>query len=53
MVERVGSNEDVLKFLSKPKNKKVLEYLKRGDLKAVEISKIVGYILILSQKSKK
>lgn len=36
-----GSNEDVLKFLSKEKNKKALDYLKKG-YKINEVSKITG-----------
>jgi DNA invertase Pin-like site-specific DNA recombinase len=36
-----GSKEDNLKFLGKEKNKKALEYLKKG-YKAVEISKLTG-----------
>lgn len=36
-----GSKEDVLKFLSKPKNSKALEYIKKG-YKNVEVAKIVG-----------
>jgi DNA invertase Pin-like site-specific DNA recombinase len=36
-----GSKEDTFKFLSKEKNKKALEYLKKG-YKAVEISKLTG-----------
>lgn len=36
-----GTKEDALKFLSKPKNKKVLECIKRG-LSNTEASKIVG-----------
>ena len=36
-----GSKEDAIKFLSKEKNKKALEYLKKG-YKSVEIAKIVG-----------
>lgn len=36
-----GSNEDVLKFLSKPKNSKAIEYIKKG-YKNVEVAKIVG-----------
>lgn len=36
-----GSKEDVLKFLSKKKNKKALELLKKG-YKGVEIKKLVG-----------
>jgi DNA invertase Pin-like site-specific DNA recombinase len=35
------TKEDPLKFLSKPKNQKVIEYLKKG-YKGCEISKIVG-----------
>jgi DNA invertase Pin-like site-specific DNA recombinase len=35
------TKEDPIKFLSKPKNQKVLEYLKKG-YKGCEISKIVG-----------
>jgi DNA invertase Pin-like site-specific DNA recombinase len=38
---RKGAKEDVLNFLLKPKNKKVLECLKRG-LNATETAKIVG-----------
>ena len=36
-----GSNEDTLKFLSKPKNAKAIDYLKKG-YKNVEVAKIVG-----------
>ncbi|WP_353082733.1 recombinase family protein [Flavobacterium sp.] len=36
-----GSNEDVLKFLSKPKNSKAVEYIKKG-YKNIEVAKIVG-----------
>lgn len=36
-----GSNEDVLKFLSKEKNKKALDYLKKG-YKINEVAKITG-----------
>jgi len=36
-----GSKEDALAFLSKEKNKKVLELLKK-DYKGTEVSKIVG-----------
>jgi DNA invertase Pin-like site-specific DNA recombinase len=35
------TKEDPLKFLSKPKNLRVIEYLKKG-YKGCEISKIVG-----------
>lgn len=38
---RKGSKEDVLSFLSKPKNKKVIELLNK-NYKSIEISKIVG-----------
>jgi DNA invertase Pin-like site-specific DNA recombinase len=36
-----GTSEDTLKFLSKPKNSKALEYIKKG-YKNVEVAKIVG-----------
>lgn len=39
---KVGSIEDNLKFLSKPKNAKALGYLKKGNLTNLEISKITG-----------
>ena len=39
-----GSKEDVLKFLSKDKNKKALELLKKG-YKIVEVAKINGTTL--------
>ena len=38
---RIGTTEDTLKFLSKPKNKQSLEYIKKGYT-LQEISKIVG-----------
>ncbi len=38
---KVGSKEDTLKFLSKEKNKKALELLKKG-YKIVEVAKITG-----------
>jgi len=38
---KTNSNEDVLQFLSKPKNKKAVEYLKKG-YKGVEVAKITG-----------
>jgi DNA invertase Pin-like site-specific DNA recombinase len=38
---KIGSSEDIVKFLSKEKNQKVLSYLKKG-YKATEISRIVG-----------
>jgi DNA invertase Pin-like site-specific DNA recombinase len=36
-----GSKEDILKFLSKPKNAKAIDYIKKG-YKNVEVAKIVG-----------
>jgi DNA invertase Pin-like site-specific DNA recombinase len=39
---KFGSIEDNLRFLSKPKNAKALEYLKKGNLTNLEISKITG-----------
>lgn len=36
-----GTKEDPLQFLSKPKNKKALEYLKKG-FKKVEVAKLAG-----------
>ncbi|GGC83006.1 hypothetical protein GCM10011508_07950 [Flavobacterium lutivivi] len=36
-----GSNEDTLKFLSKQKNAKAIDYIKKG-YKNVEVAKIVG-----------
>jgi DNA invertase Pin-like site-specific DNA recombinase len=47
-----GSNEDVLSFLNKDKNKKALDYLKKG-YKAVEISKITGLHINTITKIKK
>jgi DNA invertase Pin-like site-specific DNA recombinase len=47
-----GSKEDNLKFLSKEKNKKALEYLKKG-YKAVEISKLTGVHINTITKIKK
>ena len=38
---KAGTNEDTLKFLSKPKNKQALDYMKKGYA-LNEISKIVG-----------
>lgn len=48
-----GTKEDVLNFLSKPKNKKALEYLKKGDLKNVEISKLCDVHINTVTKIKK
>lgn len=47
-----GSKEDSLKFLGKEKNKKALEYLKKG-YKAVEISKLTGVHINTITKIKK
>lgn len=47
-----GSSEDVATFLSKEKNKKALELLKKG-YKAVEISKITGIHINTVTKIKK
>jgi DNA invertase Pin-like site-specific DNA recombinase len=47
-----GSNEDVLKFLSKPKNAKALVYLKMG-LSNTEVSKLVGLHINTITKIKK
>jgi DNA invertase Pin-like site-specific DNA recombinase len=47
-----GSKEDILAFLSKCKNKKSLELLKKG-YKAVEISKITGVHINTITKIKK
>lgn len=48
----VGSKEDVLAFLSKEKNKKALEYLKKG-YKGVEAAKLAGVHLNTVTKIKK
>lgn len=47
-----GSKEDTLSFLSKTKNKKAVDYLKKG-YKAVEISKLTGLHLNTITKIKK
>jgi len=47
-----GSKEDILTFLSKEKNKKALDYLKKG-YKAVEISKLTGLHINTITKIKK
>jgi DNA invertase Pin-like site-specific DNA recombinase len=47
-----GSKEDNLSFLGKPKNKKALEYLKKG-YKAVEVSKLTGVHINTITKIKK
>lgn len=47
-----GSKEDVLSFLSKEKNKKAVEYLKKG-FKGVEVSKLTGLNINTITKIKK
>lgn len=47
-----GSKEDVQQFLSKPKNKKALEYLKRG-MSLTEAGKLVGVHINTMTKVKK
>ena len=47
-----GSKEDLLKFLSKEKNKKVMEYLKKG-YKGVEAAKLAGVHINTVTKIKK
>lgn len=47
-----GTKEDVLTFLSKPKNKKAVDLIKKG-YKGVEISKIIGIHLNTISKIKK
>ena len=47
-----GSKEDTLQFLSKPKNKKALDYLKKG-YKAVEVSKLTDLNVNTVTKIKK
>jgi DNA invertase Pin-like site-specific DNA recombinase len=48
----VGSKEDVLAFLSKPRNKEALAYLKKG-YKSVEIAKLTGLNINTITKIKK
>lgn len=50
---KTGSTEDNLKFLSKPKNAKALDYLKRGDLTNLEISRITHLHINTLTKIKK
>lgn len=50
---RVGSTEDTLKFLSKPKNREALNYLKKGHLKNSEIAKLTGVHINTITKIKK
>lgn len=47
-----GSKEDILAFLSKTKNKKAIDYLKKG-YKSVEISKLTGLHINTITKIKK
>ena len=47
-----NTKEDRLKFLSKPKNQKAIEYLNKG-MKGVEVSKLVGISLNTITKIKK
>jgi DNA invertase Pin-like site-specific DNA recombinase len=47
-----GSKEDLLKFLSKDKNKKAMEYLKKG-YKGVEAAKLAGVHINTITKIKK
>lgn len=47
-----GSKEDMITFLNKPKNKKAIEYLKKG-YKAVEISKLINLHINTITKIKK
>jgi DNA invertase Pin-like site-specific DNA recombinase len=49
---KVGSKEDVLSFLSKDKNKKAVDYLKKG-FNGVEVSKLTGLHLNTITKIKK
>jgi len=48
----LDKQEDNLQFLGKEKNKKALEYLKKG-YKAVEISKLSGVHINTTTKIKK
>jgi DNA invertase Pin-like site-specific DNA recombinase len=49
---KTGTKEDVLTFLSKPKNKKAVELLKKG-YKGTEVAKIVGVHLNTISKIKR
>jgi DNA invertase Pin-like site-specific DNA recombinase len=49
---KTGSKEDILSFLSKEKNKKAVDYLKKG-FKAVEVSKLTGLNVNTITKIKK
>jgi len=50
---KAGTKEDVAKFLAKPKNQKVLDYLKRGNLKNIEIAKLTNVHINTITKIKK
>jgi DNA invertase Pin-like site-specific DNA recombinase len=50
---KLGSKEDTLRFLSKAKNAKALQYLKKGDLNNTEISKLTGLHINTLTKIKK
>lgn len=47
-----GSKEDTLRFLSKPQNKKALDYLKKG-FKCVEVAKLTDLNINTITKIKK
>lgn len=47
-----GTKEDILKFLSKPKNKKAIEYLRRG-MSNTEAAKLAGVHINTMTKIKK
>jgi len=49
---KTGTKEDTLTFLSKPKNKKAVELLKKG-YKGTEVAKIVGVHLNTISKIKR
>jgi len=49
---KTGSKEDTLQFLTKPKNKKALEYLKKG-YKSVEVAKLTNLNINTITKIKK
>ena len=49
---KAGSKEDTLSFLSKEKNKKAIDYLKKG-YKGVEVSKLTGIHINTITKIKK
>jgi DNA invertase Pin-like site-specific DNA recombinase len=49
---KTGSKEDILKFLSKPKNTIALNYLKKG-YKNTEVAKLVGININTVTKVKK